>query len=420
MLIKCPACHASASLPDSKQGAKVRCGECGRVFVARLPGQSLSSGPSPALIIVGAVVALGLLGVLFLGGDDDAPAPPRPSVSAAEPEFELEYELDSTGWDSAPVQAVVALHEAAFAGQRDTLRLGLHGPKRLAYLREAGRLSDAVPAGEFDALPRSTQVELLEAWALELSDGEARVLVAEGQPYDGKVVELGQRDALVRVSVTPRQKDEGFGQRWVQWRLSRDSEDSDWRAWSWESWMSRRETERRERSHPDVAKVTLSDGSVVLESEPKSLGHLDDTPEPLRTRIDELFATCTDLGLTVEASRARDELVEIGRPAIPILLNGLFETRLDTEEDAIRVNIMVTALREITGEYKGYEPQLLVGSSAGTTEERRQSAIRQWFAWWDLHQRSFVEIEEAQDGLEELIELSEEEKAWLERNPDKQ
>ena len=124
-----------------------------------------------------------------------------------------------------------------------------------------------------------------------------------------------------------------------------------------------------------------------------------------------------DIGIIGNQSHA-PRRQQIGKPAIPILLNGMFDTRLETEEDAIRVNIMVTALREITGVSKGYEPQVLVGSSAGTTEERRQSAIRQWFAWWEIHQKSFEEIEEAQDGLDGLIELTEEEEKWLERHPD--
>ncbi|MFT5154301.1 MAG: putative Zn finger-like uncharacterized protein, partial [Planctomycetota bacterium] len=35
MIIQCPACSTQAKLPESKEGAKVRCSDCGRVYVAR-------------------------------------------------------------------------------------------------------------------------------------------------------------------------------------------------------------------------------------------------------------------------------------------------------------------------------------------------------------------------------------------------
>ena len=66
----------------------------------------------------------------------------------------------------------------------------------------------------------------------------------------------------------------------------------------------------------------------------------------------------------------------------------------------------------------GFKPMMMEGSGVGTTEERRQSAIKQWFAWWWRKQDKFTE-KETTDGLEGLIELTEKEKRWLERNKDK-
>ena len=73
MLIECPSCHARSELPDGKQGARVRCGACSRVFVARdvrRRGQS-RAGPGPGLwIVIGAVVVVGLFLVArSLSGD---------------------------------------------------------------------------------------------------------------------------------------------------------------------------------------------------------------------------------------------------------------------------------------------------------------------------------------------------------------
>jgi predicted Zn finger-like uncharacterized protein len=35
MLTQCPSCHARVTLPDDHARARVRCSECGRVYVAR-------------------------------------------------------------------------------------------------------------------------------------------------------------------------------------------------------------------------------------------------------------------------------------------------------------------------------------------------------------------------------------------------
>ena len=58
------------------------------------------------------------------------------------------------------------------------------------------------------------------------------------------------------------------------------------------------------------------------------------------------------------------------------------------------------------------------GSAAGTTEERRTSAIKQWFAWWYRNEDKFDKKDESDDGLEGLIELTEKEERWLERHKD--
>ena len=123
------------------------------------------------------------------------------------------------------------------------------------------------------------------------------------------------------------------------------------------------------------------------------------------------------MDLTREATAARNELVEIGRPAIPPLLTKLYEIPLETEEQSIQVNQVVVALREITGQEHGYRPREFLGAATGTTRERRESAIKQWFAWWWRNQKKFTSFE-AEDALEDLIELTDEEKAWLERHKD--
>jgi predicted Zn finger-like uncharacterized protein len=85
MLTQCPNCHARAKLPDDQAGAKVRCAECGRVFVARA-----DEGPAKAraarLGLVGLVglVLGGLLGILALVALIVSLQSESPNVSAAD------------------------------------------------------------------------------------------------------------------------------------------------------------------------------------------------------------------------------------------------------------------------------------------------------------------------------------------------
>ena len=61
MLIQCTSCGAQAKLPDSKEGAKVRCPSCGHVYAARPKGAGRSSrkdDPTKYVIIGGAILGL--------------------------------------------------------------------------------------------------------------------------------------------------------------------------------------------------------------------------------------------------------------------------------------------------------------------------------------------------------------------------
>jgi len=412
MQIQCPSCRARARLSDDHEGAKVRCAECGRVFVARPSGAKGASGGSQSGLWIGGFVAvLAGIGVFALYRSSrkeevTRAAPPAPVV-------EPEPTVVDYGWDSAPVRFVVRLHAAAHAGDLERVRAALDGPRLWAreHVAADGLPDTSVPSWEVLSAPERSAA--LDRWATDLISGPGKELVADWEPYDGETPELSDELATVRVAVKPRAG--GIENHWLEWKLSRDGQD--YKAWSWERWVSPEEAkaERQKRAR-GYEVVTLSDGSVVHERQPEPLEHLESTPPELRARIDRLVATMLDLDLTKEGSRAQRELVEIGKPSIPILLTKLYEIPVDTEPDRIRCNLVDQALQRITGQSFGYAPGES-GSAAGTTEERRESSIRQWFAWWYRNQDRFTE-KKVEDALEGLIELDEKEKRWLERHKD--
>ncbi|MEX1026293.1 MAG: zinc-ribbon domain-containing protein [Planctomycetota bacterium] len=431
MLIQCPACKANADVPTSKEGAKVRCGECGRVYAALpLGGRTrVASGTNNGLYIgLGVAAAVLLLFVVLskTGGKDDLPvvdAGEAPVAAATGP-------VDETGWNSEIVQLTRRLHRAA-AERDEGVLLGLIAPVHVSAWRamqaaaeppaeapaeapntdeQAGTLDLETALVSARALTTDAQAEVARAAIADLTTGDSKDLVADWEPYDGSVANLTDAYAVVHLAVTPREG--GTEKRTVEWELVRDG--GRWKAFRWERWYSDAEKKHlRKKRSSGYEKVTLSDGSQVFEREPEPLAHLEDTPPDLRARIDELFPQLINDEPRIYTT-ARRELVAIGKPAVPKLLTGLYEIPLDTEEHAIQVNAIVVTLRDITGQNFFFKPLTLVGSAMGTTEERRQSAIKQWFAWWYRKGEKFTE-KETSDALDDLIELSDKDKAWLER-----
>jgi len=429
MLIECPACHARATLPPGKRGAKVRCGECGRVYVALPPGERVTKGPNMGLLLGGGIGVLLLMTVAFLVNSkrsraNEASAAPQPAADTTEV-----VHADETGWDGPAVQLAASIHDAAHADDVGKLRTLLDAARIFAWKSEADAPAELVddPAAlatwlrerrdRYLLLPEDEKQELLNGWIDAITRGDERGLVADWRAYDGRVADLTDDGAVVHLDVTPRSGD-SVEKRTMEWRLVKDA--GRWKAWRWERWLSdaeRKAQAKARRRDKGYEVVELSDGSTVFERQPEPLEHLPETSPELRARIDGLYATMLDLGLTKESSRAQRELVEIGRPAIPVLLTGLYETPLDTEENAIRCNLIDQALQRITGFDTGFKPQVAEGSGTGTTEERRQSSIKQWFAWWHRNERTFTTAE-TEDALEGLIELTDKDREWLERHED--
>ncbi len=111
----------------------------------------------------------------------------------------------------------------------------------------------------------------------------------------------------------------------------------------------------------------------------------------MRAEIDTLLATMIDLELpgrkTGEAKRA---LVAIGRPALPALLTSLFVIPLETEDQAIQLNLIDQALEEITGHGTTYNPLRLLEGGV-SSDELSQSGIKQWFGWYNRKGKRFTE-----------------------------
>jgi len=389
----------------------------------RAPGRPPSRSGRAALFValVGAAV-LGLVVIATRGGGGEVAAERTGSVESPAPEPEPEIEA---GWDGRTVRFVRDLHDAIQTKNREALRAAVDP---VAWLGHERGLEDPEAARRaFEALPLHERADVAERCVDAMLEDEGLAW----RPFDGDVLRRGDGDVLrrgdgdvlrrgdgasddarttVRLAVVSRDPAQGGEKRSIDWVLS--SQGSRLRVAGWSRWISPEEERRAQRGERNEI-VTLSDGARVVEREPEPMEHLSQTPPELVARIDGLIATMTDLDLTTEASAAQHELVAIGKPAIPVLLEFLRTSPLDDDESLVRMNLVDQTLQRITGRSMGFAPGRDGGIS--TSEERQRSSVRQWFAWWHTHADTFEE-REREDGLEGHIELTDKERRELERD----
>jgi len=417
MLIECPFCKATAKLPEEKEGAKVRCSGCGKVYVAREKGSKAKTGGVNGTtlgIAGGAVLAIAIFAFFAnQSGNKPPPAPPPKVVKQAEPV------IDHVGWDSEAVKLVRNLYDAAASYNEGFLLASLDGPRIAARLKEAAAAApEGTPApADYDSLSPSDKQLYVQAIAQEFMRGTGEDAPFLWKPVDGRVLEPDLLSAIVRVTVDKRPAEGQTGiaeSRTYDWKVSRPDPQAKWKVWAWDRYIS--DEERRAMAaakRVKTTKVTLEDGTSLYQAEMHHLEHLDDTPAELRAQIDKLIPTMLDFSLRPkENNAARDELVAIGKPAIPMLLNKFYEIKIvETEDDPslVQVNMVYDTLCRITDYRPGFSPM------PGQSEERRTMALKAYFAWWERKGKNFTAPKEQKDLLDDLIVPTERDKREIEK-----
>jgi len=394
MFIECPSCKSRAQIPESKEGAKVRCPECGRVYVARPvgsrgKGQRSTVDPTRYVLIGGGVVLLAIVGVMVSRAKREvAPSGPAPVVAAEE-----RPEPSVTGWSSALVQFAVGLHQQVEQGNAIQLLSAVDFPRAHAWhtARAAAAAGEgepvagaAPPAEAWATLDEAARRAFQDALVQAMTEGEYRELLADWVPYDGFVVSEDDQTAVVRLRVHHR-SEPSTPDRNVEWRLAKDG--SRWRAWAWERWLSPEELKVARAPKTKTVKRTLSDGSVVIEGEVTSeIDYHPDTPAELIPQIESAIDRLIDPEtLPKELTAARTRLREIGKHAVPGLLKRMGSIPLDSEANLIALNQIHLILQDLTG----YATTFEVHVAMGTTEERQDSGVKQWFGWYDKKFKRF-------------------------------
>jgi predicted Zn finger-like uncharacterized protein len=86
MLTQCPNCHARVTLPDGHARGRLRCSECGRVFVARADELGHPRRRAARLLLGGLAGALVLIVLIaLLRGESGAAGAAREPESSPSP-----------------------------------------------------------------------------------------------------------------------------------------------------------------------------------------------------------------------------------------------------------------------------------------------------------------------------------------------
>lgn len=396
MFIECTFCKAKAKVPESVEGAKVKCGQCGKVYVAREPGAKGKGGktnPAP-FVIIGAAL-LGILAVFLIVNSSGKKPEPPPVVEA--PKVEAP-KIDRTGYNSAFVKLVRDLYDAAAGFNSQKLSSSIH-VQRLVEQRRSTPDGAALPA--FSEMTPLQKDDLLKATVETFLKGEGDAAIALWRPYDGKVVTEGDTEAVVRIEVAGRSGELQAENRSIDWKLALDK-DGKWKAYDWVRYISPDEKKAlSSASKKGITRVELEGGGFIRQADPRPLPHLDDTPPEVRTKIDAAVEKLLDVNLRAkDVTKVKNELEGYGKAALPILLTKMYEIQITDDHTLAQVTIVHSMLKDITGHDPGFSP---LGVSP-ESEKKRDMAIRNWFAWYLMKGERFEDRKEGVDALEGLIQ----------------
>ena len=115
----------------------------------------------------------------------------------------------------------------------------------------------------------------------------------------------------------------------------------------------------------------------------RKLEHLKDTPEDLRTEIDEAVGVVADPWSGAKGSRKKRALVKMGKAAVPALLSAMVDLDYTDEEQRKAMPMLTEALQEICKNPNSWICR--VGMKETEEEEVYYCKYRraQWYAWYD-------------------------------------
>ncbi|HYC76185.1 MAG TPA: hypothetical protein VEI02_01040 [Planctomycetota bacterium] len=418
--VSCPKCRATYQVAG--ESGAVTCKKCRAVFRVGAAARTTQDkalerarNAGDARTAKRAIIAFAFLGVVLAvivlsSGDDKPAAPPPPpkwSPHAAEtpptsgtppvaPKVAKAADSEQEKLARRFVRALATENRAEFDAifdyrhyfnhvahvnkWDDARRYERQTPEQQAAMREDTYQRNTAP----DRVEHLKRHLVPEMDAGKTVPSEAKVESGSAYfTYDCKGEE-GKTAFMLRIHLRPR-TDEGaadpaswvvynVAEQWLTTSVGRPKRDRDFRS-----------AEDRKKEEEVAARVANPSG--LPEEAPVAQAPLTGTSTAQADAIRAAVKTMLDPEASgPQVARARMNIQEAGKVAIPFLLNELVgKDHRVNEEDRKNSAVVVRELIEITGEQIAYGPmnsdQPAFGMLQMTPEEREQS-VRRWFGWW--------------------------------------
>lgn len=160
---------------------------------------------------------------------------------------------------------------------------------------------------------------------------------------------------------------------------------------------------------PKGTEITDSAGTrVVEESEPSALPHWDAATPAQQQAADEIVADILRSadpeagGGLFTRSLLRVREIEDRKAVVPRVLNAMYELYADPIANNLKLSQLDRAMREFTGFAVNYP--VADSGDAAKDKAKRQSSVRQWFAfWWRYSSGDLSNFLDMREDLEEPL-----------------
>lgn len=373
---------------------KIECTECHRVFFAKSTVGKRVAAPDHTKVYIGfGVGAVAIIGLFALSNGGNKPkAPPKTKPVVVTQPFGRSDHPRAVGL-STWAQSIASNNQLVLTRHTDLTAMA-------AFLNlESSEASAVMRALQTD---KSTELLRIMDCSSAMLDTEADMTAASGSGV---------------IYVTPKSGDERFKKNTNgTFAVTFNTDGDTVKVTSFKMTLepvwgagkkpgNERFTPNKDIAKPEAVEISDSAGTrKVAESQPTAVPHWEGATPELRAMADEvvtgiLAAAVPDApGYLFNRSTQKVHSKDEKKAAVPRVLNAMFECYDDVIGNHQKLILLTRALYQWTGYAVNYSA---AGSGNDETDtKRRQSCIRQWFAFWYRYHNNLDAYFDSRENLE--------------------
>ena len=372
---------------------KIECTECHRVFFAKSTVGKRIQAPDYTKVYIGfGVAAVAIIGLFVLSNGKPPEAPPKPKPK-------IEVAPYGKG-DHPRALGLVQWAQSISSNNQLVLTRNTDLPAMATFLN----LENSDAATVMNALQTDKSTELLRRMACDsaMLDTDADMSAATGSgviyvtPKSGD--DMFKKNTNGKFAVTFNT--DGDTVKVTSFKMTLEPVYASGKNPNIKTFVGNKDIAK-----PDSVEITDSAGTrKVAESQPAAVPHADSATPELRAMADEvvagiLAAAVPDApGYLFNRATMKVRTKEDKKAAVPRVLNAMFDCYGDVIANHQKLILLDRAIYQWTGYAVNY-PSAPTGNDEADTK-RRQSCVRQWFAFWYRYYNNLDEFFDSRENLE--------------------